>query len=45
MPASLPDNPRYCFCPFSDGDDEPPQIRILVEGASCRTVARAGFQR
>ena len=34
MPASLPDNPRYCFCPFSDGDDEPPQLRILVEGLS-----------
>lgn len=32
MPASLPDNPRYCFCPFSDADGEPPQIRILVEG-------------
>ena len=32
MPASLPDNPLYCFCPFSDGDGEPPQIRILVEG-------------
>ncbi len=31
MPASLPNNPRYCSCPFSDGDDEPPQIRILVE--------------
>ena len=32
MPASLPDNPLYCFCPFSDGDGEPPQMRILVEG-------------
>ena len=32
MPASLPDNPLYCFCPFSDSDGEPPQIRILVEG-------------
>ena len=32
MPASLPDNPLYCFCPFSDGDGDPPQIRILVEG-------------
>ena len=32
MPTSLADNPRYCFCPFSDGDGDPPQIRILVEG-------------
>ena len=32
MPASLPDNPIYCFAPMSDADGEPPQIRILVEG-------------
>ena len=32
MPASLPDNPVYCFCPHSHDDGEPPQIRILVEG-------------
>ena len=32
MPASLPDNPLYCFVPMSDADGEPPQIRILVEG-------------
>ena len=32
MPASLPDNPLYCFVPMSDADGDPPQIRILVEG-------------
>ena len=32
MPASLPDNPLYCFCPLTDGDGDLPQIRILVEG-------------
>ena len=32
MTASIPDDPAYCFCPLADGDDEPPQIRILVEG-------------
>ena len=31
MPASLPDNPLYCFCPFNDSGG-PPRIRILVEG-------------
>ena len=32
MTACLPDNPSYCFCPLADGDGEPSQIRILVEG-------------
>ena len=32
MPACLPDDPTYCFCPIADDEDEPPQIRILVEG-------------
>ena len=32
MPACLPDDPTYCFCPISDDEGEPPQIRILVEG-------------
>ena len=32
MPASLPDNPLYCFAPMNDADGEPPQMRILVEG-------------
>ena len=32
MTASIPDDPAYCFCPLADNDDEPPQIRILVEG-------------
>ena len=32
MTACIPDDPAYCFCPLADGDDEPPQIRILVEG-------------
>ncbi len=32
MTACLPDDPTYCFCPVDDGDGEPPQIRILVEG-------------
>ena len=32
MTACLPDDPTYCFCPIADDNDEPPQIRILVEG-------------
>ncbi len=32
MTACLPDDPTYCFCPVDDGEGEPPQIRILVEG-------------
>ena len=32
MTACIPDDPAYCFCPLADSDDEPPQIRILVEG-------------
>ena len=32
MPASLPDNPLYCFCLFSNGDGDPPRIRLLFEG-------------
>ena len=32
MTACIPDDPIYCFCPVSDADGEPPQIRILVEG-------------
>ena len=32
MTACIPDEPTYCFCPISDADGEPPQIRILVEG-------------
>lgn len=32
MTACIPDDPAYCFCPLADGDGEPPQIRILVEG-------------
>ena len=29
MTACIPDDPIYCFCPVSDADGEPPQIRIL----------------
>ena len=32
MAACLPDNPTYCFYPAVDDEDEPPQIRILVDG-------------
>ena len=32
MAACLPDHPTYCFYPAVDDEDEPPQIRILVEG-------------
>ena len=32
MTACIPDEPTYCFCPVSDADGEPPQIRIMVEG-------------
>ena len=32
MSACIPDDPTYCFCPVSDDDGEPPQIRILFEG-------------
>ncbi len=32
MTACIPDEPTYCFCPVSDADGEPPQIRIFVEG-------------
>ena len=32
MTACIPDDPAYCFCPVAEADDEPPQIRILVEG-------------
>ena len=32
MTACIPDDPTYCFCPISDADGEPSQIRILVEG-------------
>ena len=32
MTACIPDDPSYCFCPVSDADGEPPQIRIFVEG-------------
>ena len=32
MAACLPDDPTYCFYPAIDDEDEPPQIRILVEG-------------
>ena len=32
MTACIPDEPVYCFCPISDADGEPPQIRIMVEG-------------
>ena len=32
MTARLPDDPARCFCPVSDGDGEPPRIRIVVEG-------------
>ena len=31
MTACIPDDPTYCFCPISDTDGEPPQIRILFE--------------
>ena len=34
MAACLPDDPTYCFYPAVDDEDEPPQIRILVEGFS-----------
>ena len=32
MTPCIPDDPAYCFCPVAEADDEPPQIRILVEG-------------
>ena len=32
MTACILDDPAYCFCPIAETDDEPPQIRILVEG-------------
>ena len=32
MTACIPDDPIYCFCPVSDADGEPLQIRILLEG-------------
>ena len=32
MTTGLPDDPTYCFYPAVDHEDEPPQIRILVEG-------------
>ena len=32
MTACIPHDPTYCFCPLAEGDDEAPQIRILVEG-------------
>ena len=32
MTACISDDPTYCFCPLAEGDDEAPQIRILVEG-------------
>ena len=32
MTACIPDQPTYCFCPVSDTDGEPPQIRVLIEG-------------
>ena len=32
MTACIPDEPTYCFAPFTDTDGEPPQIRIFVEG-------------
>ena len=32
MTACIPDDPAYCFCPVAEADDEPPQIRILIEG-------------
>ena len=32
MTACIPDEPAYCFCPVSNADGEPPQIRILVDG-------------
>ena len=32
MTACISDDPTYCFCPISDADGEPPQIRIFVEG-------------
>ncbi len=32
MTACMPDNPAYCFYPHAGNEDEPPQIRILVEG-------------
>ncbi len=32
MSTCLPDDPVYCFYPAVNGDGEPPQIRILVEG-------------
>ena len=32
MTACIPDDPIYCFCPVSDADGEPPQIRIFVDG-------------
>ena len=32
MTACIPDEPIYCFCPISDADGEPPQIRILIDG-------------
>ena len=34
MTAGLPDDPTYCFYPADDGEDELPQIRILVDGIS-----------
>ena len=32
MTACIPDDPAYCFAPLAEGDDEAPQIRILIEG-------------
>ena len=32
MTACIPDEPTYCFCPISDAEGEPPQIRILIDG-------------
>lgn len=32
MTACIPDEPTYCFYPAIDEDDDPPQIRLLVEG-------------
>ena len=29
---TLPDNPRYCFCPIEDAEVGVQQIRIVVEG-------------
>ena len=43
MTACMPDDPAYCFYPAVDDEDDPPRIRILVEGL--RHSHRAGRNR